>query len=157
MKMIEEFIQTLESSWSTPRNAVHRGKNCPFRLCCSIDPVPATDVDIRAVLAVPEEGLKQFWRRCRQASLFKDVDYGQWGVEILSPDRAIRESAYSLASRPKDFLCTDLVFGKFFGDSELLVMNCDSSDNEYGSIRVALPIDKRNNWPLAAHSFAEFG
>jgi hypothetical protein len=36
------------------------------------------------------------------------------------------------------------------------VLRCDNSDSDFGSVRVALPLDPRADWPQAAASFDEF-
>jgi hypothetical protein len=98
--------------------------------------------------------LKIWWEQIYKAELFKDLDFGQWGLIILPIEEALKETKESINERPQDFKESDLVIGKFVGDSELLVVTLEK--NKFGNIKVALPIDKRNDWYNVASSFTEF-
>ena len=150
----------MASKWATPTVAIHRGEDCPFKLLCSFDTSPAPESDMLCVgeefgVELPAE-VVQFWRKHQAASLFKDVAYGQWGLEILSPADAIIESRSFLEERRNDVLDGDLVIGKFVGDSDILLLRTDPNSVDYASVLVALPLDCRGEWPLVANDFAEF-
>jgi len=105
--------------------------------------------------AIPDD-VRAFWLIARSASLFKDQQYGQWGIEILDPQGAIEETNRQILSRPQDFHAQDLVLATFLGDSDLLVISCEAGRAEFGSVLVARPLDPRQDWPLVAVSFADF-
>jgi hypothetical protein len=108
-------------------------------------------------LPVPiPDAMREFWRTTRDATLFKDHQYGQWGIELLEPKAAIAEARKWFAARPRNFTSADLVVGRFFGDSDLIVINCDPAQSQFGSVTIALPIDRRPDWPVVAESFTDF-
>ena len=147
--MIEEI-----SRWGSPRRAVHNGQRIPFLLSCHFLGGPAAPSELAASLA--DFGLREFWAHSKSADLFKDEKYEQWGIRIFSPQESQDYSSNERARRPNDFRIDDLVFGSFYGDSELLVMEEAKQDREYCPITVAMPIDGRRDWPRAANSFSEF-
>jgi len=100
--------------------------------------------------------LIDFWRNARNAKLFQDQSYGQWGLEILDPQHAFSMTRQCRERRSRDFTVGDLVIGKFLGDSDLLVIRCDSTSDDFGSVLVALPIDVRKDWYCVSPSFADF-
>lgn len=154
MNNVREIVDYLKAQWWDPREATHRGTKCPFLLACRFAPSPAGDLE-RFPLHVPPD-VRDLWSIARRAALFKDEAYGQWGIEVLDPEGALEETRRQSAGRPHEFLPSDLVFARFLGDSELLVVRCDQEQSDYGSIMIALPIDKRIDWPVVAESFAEF-
>lgn len=154
MSTISELIRELRMQWGQPKVAVHRGERCPFLLTCIIANTPADGLD-RFVVEIPIE-LREFWNTARDAALFKDQQYGQWGLQILAPSEALNESRRQAVARARDFEDSDLVVGRFFGDSDLVVVRCDKSQPDYGKITIALPIDKRAAWPVVASTFKEF-
>ncbi len=72
-----------------------------FRLASTMDP-PATDAEVQATAPAnaPSE-LGDLWRATRTARLFEDVDYGQWGLVILSPSASAGRTAKERARRPR--------------------------------------------------------
>lgn len=93
---------------------------------------------------------RELWRTTRAAELFQDVDYGQWGLRILDPSASRERTDVERHGRPADFEDGDVVLGEFLGDLELLVVDA------MGSVRVALPLDPRTNWYVAAADLAGF-
>jgi len=80
-----------------------------------------------------------------------DLDYGQWGLRLLSPQRLLERTRLSLEGyHASEYREHDLCFAEFVGDSELLVLAAD------GSVLVALPIDGREDWPVAGDSIPHF-
>lgn len=91
------------------------------------------------------------WSVARGARLFEDVDFGQWGLKILSPaDSAARTTAERVA-RPDEYKQDDIVLGEFLGDQDLLVVEGSS-----GAVLVAMPLDSRRDWWPAASGVGEF-
>ena len=99
--------------------------------------------------------LVEFWKEVETAKLFYDRTFGQWGLEILKPDDALFLTNEQKNIRSKDYLHSDLIIGKFIGDSDLLVISCNKQD-KFGEIIVANPIDSRNEWSTVSRSFLDF-
>lgn len=64
--------------------------------------------------SVPHD-LLEFWLACRTARLFEDVEYGQWGLRLLSPSDCARRTEVEFQRRPRDGRDQDLVIGEFLG------------------------------------------
>jgi hypothetical protein len=124
---------------------------------CEISHEKLTSEDEFAIKSCncPNE-MKEFWGITRTATLFEDKEYGQWGLEILAPQDAAKKTLFCQSSRPREFIAGDLVIGKFLGDSDLLIIRCDDSTDDFGHIIVALPIDPRSDWDRVAHSLSDF-
>jgi hypothetical protein len=93
----------------------------------------------------------ELWRAVGTADLFIDVEYGQWGLHLLSPLESARRTAAEHEARPDDYAEGDIVLGEFLGDQELLVL----SPGDGGTL-VALPLDKRDQWYSAAPTLVGF-
>lgn len=154
MKCIKELIDLLRNDWSQPREAVHRGQRCPFLLECNFG--PSITCDYEGVRGHLPPDLAEFWQIASHASLFKDQQYGQWGIDLLSLEDALEETKIQIGLRPVDYLESDLVVGRFLGDSELLVVRCDGKASDFGFIMVALPLYSRSAWQVAAKTLGEF-
>lgn len=136
--LLEEF-----GAWSTPREGVG---DSPLRLACKLSE-PASEQEIRDSWpggSVPDDIL-EVWRVCREASLFVDVDYGQWGLHILTPRASAVRSVDERVARSADFGPYDIVLGEFLGDQELLVVASDGNGNGV-RILIALPLYERPEW-----------
>jgi hypothetical protein len=119
-----------------------------FRLACSVQLADALrDLDP----ALPAH-LRQFWAVCREATLFEDVDYGQWGLRLFSAEASAVKTAEARAWMSGKLRGGDLVIGEFLGDLELLV--CDTQSR--GQLMVSLPLDRREDWHLVGSTVAEF-
>jgi hypothetical protein len=154
MSKITEIIGSLREQWGVPRKAFHRGRRCPFLLACSFASEPAGTLE-QVSLNLPED-VREFWLAARSATLFKDRQFGQWGIEVLDPDQALRETSRQVSARQRDFVSSDLVLARFFGDSDLVVIACDPEQSNFGAVTIALPIDRRLDWPVVAASFGDF-
>lgn len=154
MDSIVAVVQELKNRWSSPRQATHAGRTSPFLLQCGFSS-PAVIDKIGRVPSAPK-ALGEFWREAEQADLFKDVQYGQWGIRILSPDEALHATEEYQGERARDALAGDLVIGTFYGDSDLVVLRCDPACSDYGTVVIALPIDPRSDWSTAGDDFAIF-
>jgi hypothetical protein len=127
----------------------------PFRLACSFDE-PASEAEVVSAwpsIEVPSE-LMQMWSTSRQSRLFEDVDYGQWGLILLSPTAAAERTAAEQARRPGVYRADDVVVGEFLGDQELVVLA--PSEVGRGHMLIALPLDDRGDWYAAAGDLTEF-
>lgn len=155
MSMVSKVVDLLEREWENPRKPIDSdGEESPFFLACKFDRSPSRGLD-QIALALPSE-MAEFWSVASRATLFVDVEYGQWGLELLSPLDALAETKAQRKSRPKDVKKSDLVIGRFLGDSDVLVLRCDPKDPCYGSVAVGFPIWGRADWPIVAPGFARF-
>jgi hypothetical protein len=114
--------------------------------------------DIEAALEVklPEE-IKLLWSRASELRLHEDVNYGQWGCILWSPVEIVARHRQALGWRGRDdFRPGDVILGEFRGDADLVVLRCDPSQTDYGTIVVALAMDPRDDWPCVSSSITEF-
>jgi hypothetical protein len=128
----------------------------PMTFSCTLS---AEGVDPNEFGSIPHDcpaDLREFWSIVRTAKLFEDVEYGQWGLEILSPEQSIKATMLYRSYRGKDFFVGDLVIGKFLGDSELLIIRCDRSKDDFGNVLISTPLDSRAEWDRPAESLATF-
>lgn len=100
--------------------------------------------------------LVHLWDKTSGLRLFEDVTYGQWGMILWSPDRVITEQEKRIAQRKEDFRPGDLIVGEFLGDADLLVLRCDATSLDFGNAIIALPLDSREEWYVAANSLESF-
>ncbi len=127
--------------------------NNPFRLVSSVS-APATPAEVASAWKDLPPDLSILWSECRDARLFEDIDYGQWGLVVLDPVSSASRTTIERAARPADLREDDIVVGMFLGDQELLIFA--PSEHRRRRILVALPLDSRGNWFGAASSLGEF-
>ena len=125
----------------------------PFRLESTVWG-PATPGEVREAWGdreLPDDALT-LWRECRGARLFEDVDYGQWGLKLLSPQASRDRTGEDYLS--EDLLPDDIVIGEFIGDLDLVVL----APSEEGSRRVLIAgeIDTRPKWQGVGSDLAQF-
>jgi hypothetical protein len=152
--MADDVVEALNAfrAYTEPRDGL--GDN-PFKLACSFDE-PATAAEISSAwpgVEVPAE-VASAWSASRQSRLFEDVDYGQWGLALLSPEAAAQRTAQERAQRPGAYRADDVVIGEFLGDQELVVVAPSETDRRH--LLIALQIDDRPDWYAAAGNLAEF-
>lgn len=122
----------------------------PLRLASSFEgPASDDEIDAAGIDDVPDE-LRALWRRCRTARLYCDVDYGQWGMVLLSPARCRELTQQYRVSYERDAEPGDLVVCEFLGDSERAIYARDAA----GEPRVLIvePLDRRADWWVAGPS-----
>ncbi|HEX6468966.1 MAG TPA: hypothetical protein VF069_07690 [Streptosporangiaceae bacterium] len=96
----------------------------------------------------------ELWVECREAELFRDVEYGQWGLRILSPSKSAKRTVEEAFERPEDIRSDDVVIGEFLGDQELLILSPSEQGNR--AVLVSLPLDPRNEWHAVGSSLEAF-
>jgi hypothetical protein len=79
-----------------------------------------------------------------------DVDFGQWGLKLLTPLESAARTELERQRRPESVQGDDIILGAFLGDQDLLLLD------GVGHIRVAMPLDDRPNWPRPAEALDEF-
>lgn len=157
MTAIGELMQQLQLDWSVPRAARHGGRLVPVPLTCTFS-LPATETELSVATwatSVPQP-LRDFWLTGNGASLFEDLEYGQWGLRVLSISEALEKTIRFTTDRSEDCRQGDVVIGSFLGDSDQLLIRCDPSNGDYGCVLIALPLDERSEWDLVAPSFEAF-
>jgi hypothetical protein len=153
---VSDIIDRVKKEWSQPRNPIRGGEIDRNPLVCSFYDHGVSEKELDKLrVTIPDE-LKQFWTISEKALLFKDVEYGQWGLETLSPAEAMYERAVQVHRWPEDYYPSDLVIGKFWGDLELVLVRCNPDTDDFGHIIVALPIDGREDWYIVSKSFEHF-
>ncbi len=151
MGRLEQILRTIRSSAEPPNVP----QNNPFKLACRLAD-PALPEDVNAAWGneeLPNE-LMQLWRLASGARLYEDVDYGQWGLEILSPEQSALRTRRERETRPEAFGSDDFVVGEFLGDQDLLVLV--SSGVGERRVLVALPLDARPAWYSAGADLGDF-
>jgi len=114
--------------------------------------------ELESALAVrlPED-LKLLWSKASEIRLHEDVNYGQWGCVLWSPSELITRHHDALSWRgTEDFRQGDLIIGEFRGDTDLLIVRCDPTKDDFGNVVIALAMDPRDKWPYVGTSIAEF-
>jgi hypothetical protein len=107
-------------------------------------------------LKLPEDVL-YLWEIASEVRLYDDVNYGQWGCILWSPSEIVARHRSAIAWRgPDSFRSGDLIIGEFRGDTDLVVLRCDPSQQDFESVVIALGMDPRDEWPCVASSIAEF-
>ena len=151
---IEKLIHTIESIGIVDSPDV----SIPMPMHCQVLPPQPWDkkafeepLGITLPLAIIH-----LWDRTSGLRLFEDVTYGQWGLIFWSPDRVITEQKKHIAQKREDFRPGDLIIGEFLGDSDLLVLRCDATAPDFGNVIIALPLDFREEWDIAANSLESF-
>ena len=100
--------------------------------------------------------IAHLWDKTSGLRLFEDVTYGQWGLILWSPDRVLTEQEKRIAQTKEDFRPGDLIIGEFLGDCDLLVLRCNATFPDFGNVLIALPLDSREEWYVAANSLESF-
>ncbi len=151
--MAVEVVEALDRfrSYLEPRDGI--GNN-PFKLGCSFER-PATEEEIASAWTadIPAEMI-DLWSTSRESRLFEDIDYGQWGLVLLSPSACARRTTEERARRPNSYRAGDIVIGEFLGDLELLVLAPSKVGEQ--RILVALPFDDRPDWYAVGSTMADF-
>jgi hypothetical protein len=122
-----------------------------FRLASELG-TPASSSEVISAWGQTElpPQVEDLWQSLGSARLFVDIDYGQWGLEILSPSASRSRTLVERAQRPRDVLPSDVVIGEFLGDQDLLVVD------DVGRVLVAWPLDSRDAWPVVAGDLLTF-
>lgn len=127
-------------------------------VCCTSPPAPYESPAIEAALNATLPGdIIGLWAAASEIRLWEDVNYGQWGCILWSPTAvAAGHDRAAKRLRPDDLRTGDVIIGEFRGDSDHLILRCDRDAIDFGSVVVALPIDRRCDWYRAADSLEDF-
>jgi len=149
-KLTEVLVRV--RGWTEPQNVP---PDNPFKLSCSLgDPAQAEEISAAwgEEWVLPE--LMDLWQLSREVRLYEDVDYGQWGLVVLSPEQSATRTRLERETRPEDFRADDVVVGELLGDQDLLVLA--PSEERDRRVLVALPLDSRDMWYSAGRGLADF-
>src|SRR5438128_310853 len=144
---VEQLIRQIKAQWSEARPPSHLDPDLPSVVTrCRFAHSGVEVEDLNAILRhrIPDE-LREFWRVAEWAKLFEDPEYGQWGLHVLTPHEALRETLKYCKDRAKDFVEGDFIVGRFLGDSDLLLIRCQQSVPDFGQVLVVLPLDPRGD------------
>jgi hypothetical protein len=155
MERVTDLLKRIDIYWSKPKKAVHREVETVFNLTCSLNAGADRDRLASYEEVFPDE-LLEFYRISDGGVFFRDVDFGQWGLNIHSINEVYAETELYFNDRGRDASDGDLIIGQFIGDSDLLMLRCDPNEIDYGRIMVVLPIDSRKEWEVVAKDFYEF-
>src|SRR5262249_7611999 len=84
----------------------------PFKLRCFVsEPASFEEIQAAWVGRQLDPRAVDLWRDCREARLFEDVEYGQWGLHLFTPSESAERTAVELNRRPVDIRDSDVVLG----------------------------------------------
>jgi SMI1 / KNR4 family (SUKH-1) len=154
---ISQIIEKMKDEWPLLKTTVHENaKVGEFELVCTFSDNGINVNELNDININLPEAIIEFWKITESAELFLDKRYGQWGLHILSLNKSLVSTKEFRTERSRDFKKSDLVIGKFIGDSEMLLLRCDINSNDYGKIICADPIDSREDWYEVSKSFDIF-
>ena len=88
---------------------------------------PASEREVAVCFAdrMLPEVLRELWAATREATLFKDSEYGQSGLRLLAPPEAVAATRWLYETGPVTglLLADVVVFGSFIGDREGLAVD----------------------------------
>lgn len=155
MFKVKEVLDKMNSHWSVPKSAVHREAEIPFKLRCSFNNGANEQKLSTLAISLPPEAI-EFYKATDGAVLFKDDEYGQWGLKIYCLDELDRATRFYLDKRSRDALEGDLIIGEFIGDSDLLLLRCNPHSSDFGSVMIVSAIEQREEWDTAAIDVESF-
>lgn len=144
---MKDLIQRLKEEWAIPKHGIHEGEQTMFKFKCQFN-----GAGVVSGMHLPHD-VSEFLTIANGAELFKDSEYGQWGLRIFSIEE-IEQENLDAREWQSYLIGTDLVIGNFLGDLDLLVVSTD--DKSFGEIIIATPIDYRIDWYFLKMNFAEF-
>lgn len=156
-KSVVEMINRLVADWAVPRNPKYAIEDDP-----EFDsPEQCSAVKARGKLAfnnrndIPDD-IKELWGAFSIVKLFEEVPDMQWGLALLDYKASEKYTPQWFRLRPQDFLFGDRVIGRFIGDNDVLLVRCDPSKSDFGSIIAGMDEGLRNEWHLLADSLSSF-
>jgi hypothetical protein len=93
---MEEIINKLKANWTIPKTTMDNEAESFFKFACEFD----GGIEINDS-KIPLE-LQQFYQISNGAVLFKDVDFGQWGLKIHPYNELNKFNDYTRGWRGED-------------------------------------------------------
>jgi hypothetical protein len=144
---MNKLIDKLKTIWGTPKYGFHNGVKTPIKLICEFQEGIHIPKDI-----YPPEFI-DFLSNSNGAELFKDSEFGQWGLKIFSLDELKLQNDEIKVWRD-DLSESDLIIGYFLGDSDLVVLSLSKED--FGDITICTPMELKEDWHHLNMNFEEF-
>ncbi|MBL8620882.1 MAG: hypothetical protein JNK64_06245 [Myxococcales bacterium] len=94
------------------------------------------------------------WSCCESAKLFADLEYGQWGLELLTQEKSSHYTKYFIVELPSHYRHDDVVVGAFMGEQDLLVVA--PSESGARQLLVARAMEDRSTWYGVGPDLASF-
>ena len=155
MAEIVDILSLIEAEWHEPRFSKTEATSLSsLRMQCTLYRGSPITSQRHLRPSLPDD-LIDLWSLINNAILFEDIDYGQWGLKVLSPKEAIEATGDFMQNRPKEYSIGDLIIGTFVGDQDLLLVRCDRGAPDFGQMLVVLPLDQREDWWNAANTLSE--
>ena len=144
---MKTIIEKAKANWSVAKPVTHNGVTSQYKYVSVFnDGVNILNLDI------PKE-LLEFYSLSDGTILFKDIEYGQWGMKIYSSSQ-LAESNEKIRVYREDLSEKDLIIGEFYGDSDLIILSLE--EYNYGEVIICTPMDKRKDWFFLKINFEEF-
>lgn len=102
--------------------------------------------------------LIQLWQLAGEIRICEDIDAGQWGLILWSPDDVISKHQAETKGRITDDIDFQyhLIIGEFLGDLDLITLHCNPQENTWGNVIVADLFQNKDEWSTVAKSLSEF-
>ena len=144
---MKTIIEKARAKWSVAKPVIHKGVTSQHKYISVFN----DGINILH-LTLPKE-LLEFYSLSDGTILFKDVEYGQWGMKIY-PSSQLADLNEKVKIYREDLSESDLIIGEFYGDSDLIVLSLE--EHNYGEVIICTPIDKRKDWHFLKMNFEEF-
>jgi len=138
------------AQWGAP----HARPGYELALGHVIQPPAAREEIERAWPDGVDERAMELWLATREAELFKDIEYGQWGMHLLPPEASVEQTRARRTNRPEDYYEGDLVIATFIGDEDFIVLSPGEENPAYQILAVP-EMYKRDDWYPVGPSLAD--
>lgn len=155
MESVIYLISAIQESWGHEATVSHWGVQLPFKLKCLFTSGIDRSISPQELNKLPND-FREFLVVSNGAFLFRDEQYGQWGLELFDLLTSIEETNLFQQEREKDKQEGDRIIGRFLGDSDCLLLRCDSTASDFGYVIIVNAIDTRSDWYIASTSFYDF-
>lgn len=147
---LKDLIEEIKRKWTVPKPLNEISEDLLFR-CQFFHGFE----QIESFLNDLPQSFVDFYTLANGAFLFEDVIYGQWGLQLLDVFLILQETNHFMQEN-KDYAQGDLIIAQFLGDSDLLLLRTDPTKNDYGSMMIVMPLERRNNWNKIELDFYDF-
>jgi hypothetical protein len=155
---IDHLVSILKEFGSEGKRVYHGEELTSLLLGCFIEPpiiFNSKEIEDTLKITLPSD-LLALWFQVSSMRLFMDIESFLWGLEIASPEKVVEIHKMRKSVREWDYREGDLIIGEFIGDADTLVIRCNKTENDFGSVLIGLEIDNREDWLVVAHSLSEF-
>jgi hypothetical protein len=114
------------------------------------------------IVNLPKE-LKTLWDYCSSLVMHYEKSEGLdiQGIYIYSMEQALLRHNYyvrekELAKTTEDIHKGDFIIGEYISEERYVLIRCDESCEDFGSVLMTQPIDPREEWPVVGASLIDF-